>query len=97
MDYMKQHMSKLGLRVKDRVTGFTGVVTSISFDLYGCIQAVVNPGLGQDGKPQESTWFDMNRLAVLDTEPVMQLPNFDFGRQAEGNSGPAEKPASGKA
>lgn len=94
---IKEHLNLLGLRVEDRVTGFTGVVSSICFDLYGCIQAVVNPGLNKDGKLGEQTYFDVNRLKVLSDEPVMARPNFDFGAQADGNQGPAEKPAFTKA
>jgi hypothetical protein len=93
---IKAHLALLGTNVKCRVTGFTGVVSSISFDLFGCIQAVVNPGVDADGKPKDSHWFDINRLEILDPKPVMQPPNFDFGRVAEGRKGPAEKPASKK-
>jgi len=41
---IQKHLDLLGHKVTDRVSGFTGVVTSIGFDLYGCIQAVVTPG-----------------------------------------------------
>jgi|SRR6185369_17542753 len=87
---VKGHLDLLGFKVKDRVTGFTGVVTSISFDLYGCIQAIVHPGLDKDGKPLEQNWFDVNRLQLAG-ERVMPLPNFDFGPIAEGLKGPADK------
>ena len=39
---MQNHFELLGYKVKDSVTGFTGVVTSISFELYGCVQALVH-------------------------------------------------------
>lgn len=87
----------LGLKVEDKVTGFRGVVASVGFDLYGCIQAIVNPGLGADGKLMDQQWFDIARLKVLDDVPVMQRPDFEFGRQAEGLQGAAEKPIFGKA
>jgi hypothetical protein len=47
---VKQQLLLLGYRVRDKVTGMTGVVSSISFDLYGCVQAIVNRGLDKDGK-----------------------------------------------
>lgn len=97
MNSVKTHLDMLGLKVEDRVTGFSGVVATISFDLYGCIQAIVNPGLQQDGKLGESHWFDVNRLRVIDQSPVMDRPCFEFGLIAEGKHGPAEKPAFGKA
>jgi len=45
---VERHVSQLGLKVKDRVTGFEGVVSTMSFDLYGCIQAAVTPA-AKDG------------------------------------------------
>jgi hypothetical protein len=88
---IKVHLDLLGRRVADKVTGFEGVVTSISFDLYGCIQAIVNPGLDKDRKPLDQHWFDVNRLAVL-TAPVMDVPNYGEQLIARGDKGAAEKP-----
>ena len=93
---VQKHLALLGLQAKDRVTGFSGVVTSIGFDLYGCIQAVINPGLGGDGKLGDQLWFDVNRLEVTDHRPVMTTPNFEYGPVAEGLRGAAEKPAPGQ-
>jgi hypothetical protein len=89
---IKKHLSLLGLKVKDKVTGFTGIVTSVSFDLYGCIQAIVNPGMDKDGKQKDSHYFDINRLEIKSNKPVMDVPNFDYGAIANGEKGPAEKP-----
>lgn len=94
---VKKHLSLLGLKVEDKVTGFKGVVATISFDLYGCVQAIVNPGADKDGKLMDQCWFDVSRLSVLDDIPVMDLPNYEFGTQAEGKQGAAEKPRFGKA
>lgn len=94
---VKKHLGMLGLKVKDRVTGYKGVVASIGFDLYGCVQAIVNPGADKTGKLQDSQWFDVSRLEVLDAKPVMPLPNFEYGPQAEGKQGAAERPANWKA
>lgn len=92
MVLVKKHLSMLGMEVEDKVTGFSGVVASICFDLYGCIQAVVNPGMDKDGKLMEQHWFDVSRLTVIGDNPVMDRPNFEYGVQAEGNQGAAEKP-----
>lgn len=90
---LKKHLDLLGLRVEDRVTGFKGVVATVGFDLYGCIQAIVNPGIGKDGKLQESQWFDVNRLRVTSNEQVMARPEFEWTPQviAEAGKGPAER------
>lgn len=87
------HLAKLGFKVRDRVTGVEGIITSVGFDLFGCVQAIVNPGLDKDNKPRDSLWFDINRLEMLSKKPVMQQPDFVTGPQAEGRQGPAEKPA----
>ena len=71
-----ENLKKLGFKVKDKVTGLEGVATSICFDLYGCIQAIVNPGIDKDGKIQEVHWYDVNRLNIISDEPVMNQPSF---------------------
>lgn len=90
---VQKHIELLGLEVKDRVTGFRGIVTSVSFDLYGCLQAVVNPAIEKTGRLADQHWFDVTRLKVLSQKPVMEVPNFEY---PFGPKGPAEKPA-GKA
>lgn len=85
---MKKHLELLGFPVRDQVSGFKGVVTSISFDLYGCVQAIVSPTI-KDTKKQtqeDSRWFDVKRLKKTAEKPVMELPTF------ETVPGAAEKP-----
>ena len=93
---LRKHLDLLGMHVEDRVTGMKGIVASVTFDLYGCIQAIVNPGLDKDGKRRESEWFDVSRLVVTGTNPVMERPVFewDAASVAEGKKGPAERPLS---
>lgn len=93
MENVQKHLSILGMKVTDRVTGLVGVVTSVGFDLYGCVQAIVHPGIDKDGKLRDSLWFDIARLEVVSSVPVMAPPNFTSGPVAEGLKGPAEKPA----
>ena len=88
-----EHIEYLGKEVKDAVTGFSGVVTSASFDLYGCVQLLVKPKIDNDGRIREGHWLDVTRLILVSGERVMELPNFIEGAIAEGKSGPAEKPA----
>jgi hypothetical protein len=89
---VSKHIKLLGLRAQDKVTGFTGVVTSVAFDLYGCVTALLNPGMDKDSKLADQTWFDVGRLKILNQNPVMEPPNFVTGPQAEGRQGAAEKP-----
>jgi len=85
------HFYLLGLTVKDAVTGYSGVVSSLSFDLYGCIQASVVPPMDKDGKIEFGQWFDVTRLIVTNKKPVMDLPDFFEGYVSEGRKGCAEK------
>ena len=87
-----EYIDLLGRTAKDRVTGFSGVVASISFDLYGCVQAVLTPPIDKDGKPQDGRWFDVNRLEMQGAERVMPVPMF-AAKPANHDHGPAEKPA----
>jgi hypothetical protein len=86
------HISKLGLEAKDRVTGLTGVITSVSFDLYGCIQYLLQPGADKGTDWKDSYWLDSNRVDFLSDQPVMDQPNYIEGDVAEGKKGPAMKP-----
>ena len=82
---MQKEMKLLGYKAKDKVTGFTGVITSISFDLYGCIQAAVSSGLTKEGKVGESYWMDTNRLQILSKAPVMKC-RHTFQRDDTGSN-----------
>lgn len=74
---MLKDLQLLGKKVRDKVTKVEGIVTSISFDLYGCVQAIVNPGVGSDGKLLEVFWYDVKRLEVTDNKRAMEAPDFD--------------------
>lgn len=91
---MEKHIELLGKKAKDVVTDFEGVVSSISFDLYGCIQAVITPPVDEKGEKHPGHWFDVTRVKVLDEIPIMPLPDFSRGYIADGKRGCAEKPIS---
>jgi hypothetical protein len=75
---MEKHLALLGFKVRDIVTNFEGVVESIGFDLYGCVQAVVKPSVvDEKGQPQEGRWFDLKRLVALSDSPIMPVPSFE--------------------
>lgn len=97
MENVNKNLSILGMKAKDRVTGLMGIVTSVSFDLYGCVQAILHPGLNDKNEIMDSHWFDVSRLEIISKVPVMEQPNFITGYIAEGKKGPSEKPAFNKA
>lgn len=86
------HIELLGKTVKDRVSGMTGTVTSVSFDLFGCIQAAVSPPVDKDGKLPDGRWMDVNRLEVLNEKRCMPVPEFSKSPEVHAY-GPADKPA----
>ncbi len=89
MTHIQKHLEILGHTVKDKVTGLEGVVTSLAFDLFGCIQVVITP----DCKSSNSaSWVDISRIQVLSDFHVMPIPDFSKGYIAEGLKGPAHKP-----
>ena len=58
-------MILLGQKVKDVVTGFTGIATSKIEYLNGCIQYCVKPKVRKDGKYPDGEWFDDSQLEVV--------------------------------
>ena len=58
---------KLGSLVKDSITGFTGIATSRTEYLYGCVHIGITAAhLTLNGYPTESVLFDEQRVVVID-------------------------------
>lgn len=82
----------LGRRARDRITGFEGVIDSVGFDLYGCIQASVRPPLDKEEKLREAWWFDVQRLEILPGDRLLAVPSFAAPTMpANYQRGPAQK------
>lgn len=89
---VKKHIELLGYKAEDKITGYKGVIDSISFDLYGCVQASIRPPMNEMGELPNGYWVDVTRLKIMGKKPVVDAPNFDYGYVAEGKKGPADKP-----
>lgn len=87
----KRHIELLGFKATDKITGLEGVIDSVCFDLYGCIQVSIKPQTVKDGKVAEGYWMDVTRVTIDTAKRVVDLPNFYEGYVAEGRKGPAEK------
>jgi valyl-tRNA synthetase len=59
-------MIRLGSKVKDVFTGFTGIATGRTEWLFGCTRICIEPTELTDGKPIESVWFDEQRVEVVE-------------------------------
>jgi hypothetical protein len=81
-------LDTLGREAKDKITGFKGTITSVGFDLYGCVQAWLTPSTDKDGKTQDGAWFDMKRLEVAKKAPVLAPPTFENVPGPEKKSAP---------
>lgn len=61
-------MVRLGDKVKDTISKFTGIVVARTEWLTGCVRIGIEPlTLDKDGAPKPEYWFDEDRLAVLKT------------------------------
>lgn len=57
---------KLGDKVKDKITGFTGILVGRTEWLNGCIRfGVQSEKLNKDGEPIEPEWFDEERVELV--------------------------------
>jgi len=93
---IKESINLLGRRAIDRVTKFKGTVTSVCFDLFGCVQIALTPPANTKGELPDGRWFDVNRLTVFARDiEAMPVPDFDAKARepADYGHGAAEKPA----
>jgi len=67
-------MIGLGGRVKDKITGFTGIVIARTEWLNGCTRVGVQSQELKDGKPIEQQWFDETQVIVVAEEVEYQPP-----------------------
>ncbi len=65
---------ELGTVVRDKVTGFVGVVENRASFLYGCDRYCVQPKVGEDGKIPESAMIDEPQLEATGELSVMNPP-----------------------
>lgn len=93
MPLIRDTIDMLGRRAKDKVTGFDGTITCVSFDLPGCVQVVVTPD-AKDHKIEDGRWFDVNRVELAVQDRVMPVPDFEAGyrKPEDYDRGPADKP-----
>jgi len=61
----------MGDELKDPITGFTGIVLSITEHSTGCIHyGLQAQSLDKDGKPGVDCWFDQTRLTPVNAKKV---------------------------
>jgi len=68
---MDENRVELGDRVKDIITGFTGIVLARIEYLAGCVQFAVKPKLGSDGKMIHPEYVDEAQLEIVKKSVVV--------------------------
>jgi len=58
-------MIKLGQKVKDKITGFTGIATARVEYLNGCVQFCVKPQMVKTGLMPDGAYIDDMELDVI--------------------------------
>ncbi len=58
---------QLGVKARDTITGFVGIITGKAEYLTGCVQYVLSPPVDENGKIQGCEWFDDKRLQYVDS------------------------------
>lgn len=53
---------KLGVKLKDKITGHEGIAVGVLIYINGCIQFGLKGQLDKDGKMPETHWIDQSQL-----------------------------------
>jgi hypothetical protein len=93
-------MIELGDRVRDRITGYQGIVIGITDWLYGCRRPFVQPeSLDKDGSIVKSESFDEDQLEIVAKGIVKRTVNASLPSMQEATTpvqprtgGPAPAP-----
>ena len=66
-------MIKLGDTVKDKITGFEGIVDAVIEYRNGCRRMAIKSKELVDGKPVDTQWFDEPDLESVKKEPIKKV------------------------
>jgi len=79
MNNSQSQLENLGKQGLDKITGFTGIITSVHFYITGCAQYGLQPRIGADGKVPDKGYFDQGRVLItestLKSEDVLAREN----------------------
>lgn len=73
---MNDYPFQLGDTVKDKHTGFTGLMTARTEWLYGCTRVAIEAKeLSKDGEVVQPQWFDIQRIELVEKAKAAEPPN----------------------
>ena len=61
---------EFGVKVRDRITGFAGVMTGVTRYITGCDQCLVQPPVKDDGTHIDARWIDDVRLELTNAPAI---------------------------
>ena len=61
---MSEFIFELGVKAKDKLTGFEGIIISRADHITGCNTYGLKGGLDKEGNPQDAEWFDEGMIKV---------------------------------
>ena len=64
-------MIPMGMKARDRITGFAGIVTGQVSYITGCNQILLSPSVDEKGGARSAEWFDSQRVEQIGTEQII--------------------------
>jgi hypothetical protein len=64
-DFVVEFKYPCGVEAKDKITGFTGIITVRLDFLYGCTQYGLTPTVNDKGETKHTEYFDEGRIQVI--------------------------------
>ena len=61
---MSEFIFELGVKAKDKLTGFEGILIGRADHITGCNTYGLKGNLDKEGNPQEAVWFDEGMIIV---------------------------------
>ena len=80
-----------GQKVREKITGFEGIITGTCFYLTGCNQYLVTAKVADMSKEPVAMWYDEGRLELMTDEVVVKSEEV-IGK----DNGPDRVPTQGR-
>jgi len=78
-----QFKFELGKQARDKVSGFTGIITARVNFLTGCDRYCLKPKIMADGRSIESEYVDEGRIVIIDDGLTAEDVKADRGTGAD--------------